>query len=100
MSTGDPALDSVLSGGFPRGDVVYITGNPGTGKSRWLRLFSSRGAKDHGETGMYVSFGESKEAFYRNMEEIGLDFESLEKNKKFEFVEMMTTSVLGAAAVC
>jgi len=33
ISTGTPALDAVLSGGFPRCSMIVITGEPGAGKT-------------------------------------------------------------------
>jgi circadian clock protein KaiC len=75
---GDPVLDSVLSGGFPRGSLILVNGNPGTGKTTLTARFLYTGAKDGAEKGLYVSFSEGKRSFYENMTSLGLDFEKLE----------------------
>jgi KaiC/GvpD/RAD55 family RecA-like ATPase len=91
-TTGDSILDTVLGGGFPRNRVIYVTGNPGTGKTSLAATFIYRGAKDHDESGMYVSFCETKEVFYNDMRTLGFDFEVLEHSKKFEYLELLISS--------
>ncbi|RLI12503.1 hypothetical protein DRO35_02980 [Candidatus Bathyarchaeota archaeon] len=41
IPTGVDGLDDVLGGGFPRGSLILITGNPSTGKT----VFSARRAE-------------------------------------------------------
>ena len=92
VSTGNNELDSVLSGGFPRGSLILISGNPGTGKTTLTAGFLYAGAKDGAENGIYVSFCEGKKSFYENMMTLGLDFGRLEKQDHFRFMEMFTTT--------
>jgi KaiC/GvpD/RAD55 family RecA-like ATPase len=87
--TGDLVLDSMLGGGLPKNRVTYVVGNPGTGKTSLGGTFAYRGAKDYGETSVYLSFAEPKEVFYKNMKTFGFDFESLEEDQKFEYIEML-----------
>lgn len=99
IPTGDSVLDSYLSGGFPRNRVIYVTGNPGTGKTLLASTFIYRGAKNHDEIGLYFSFSETKEVFYSDMKAFGFDFQSLEESKKFEYIELLTTSKLTTSTI-
>ena len=74
--TGDSNLDAVLGGGFPKNRVIYVTGDPGTGKTSLAATFLYRGANDYDESGLYVSFCETKEVFYNDMKTIGFDFDA------------------------
>lgn len=93
-ATGVDGLDEALSGGFPRGSLVLVSGNPGTGKTILTSTFLYHGAKD-GEKGVYVSFSEGKRSFYENMKTVHMNFEALEKQGKFQFLEMLTFTAEG-----
>ena len=54
VPTGIKGLDSVISGGFPRGSLILLAGNPGTGKTVFSSAFLYHGAVDYGENGIYV----------------------------------------------
>ncbi|MDA4113413.1 MAG: hypothetical protein OK474_05135 [Thaumarchaeota archaeon] len=99
VSTGSAELDSVLSGGFPRGSLILVSGNPGTGKTTLTAGFLYAGAKDGVENGIYVSFCEGRKSFYENMMTLGLDFERLEKEGHFRFMEMFTTTREGMGGI-
>ena len=89
VSTGADALDRVIGGGFPRGSLIIVAGNPGTGKTVFSARFLYRGAVDFDENGVYVNFSESRETFYKNMKGFGFDFENLEKDGKFHYLGML-----------
>jgi len=76
-----------------------LAGNPGTGKTIFSAQFLYRGAVEHGERGVYVSFAEDKEAFYRNMKEFGFDFERLEREGLFSFLDMLTVREAGVSSI-
>jgi KaiC/GvpD/RAD55 family RecA-like ATPase len=57
VSTGIPALDPLIEGGFPAGKSYLITGEPGTGKSIFCMRFLLRGLAE-GEKGVYVAVDE------------------------------------------
>jgi len=88
--SGIAGLDSLIGGGFPKGSLVLVAGNPGTGKTVFSAQFLYHGAAECGENGVYVSFAEGREAFVENMRGFGLNFERLEKDGKFKFLDMAT----------
>lgn len=99
VPTGVSGLDEVLGGGFPRGSLIVLAGNPGTGKTILSAVFIYNGAVDYGEKGIYVSFAENREAFFSNMLGLGLDFEKLEREDKFRFLDMVTAKVEAAPEI-
>ena len=76
--TGVKGLDEMLSGGIPRGNLVMITGCPGTGKTILTLQFLIEGAKK-GEKSLYISLNEPVENIRKNAARVGLDLEDYEK---------------------
>lgn len=93
-STGIADLDTALSGGFPRGSLILVSGNPGTGKTILAANFLYSGAKKN-DNSVYVSFSEGRASFMHNMKTVGLDFAPLEKQGKFRFLEMLSFTTEG-----
>jgi circadian clock protein KaiC len=60
VSTGIAGLDDILNGGFPRGHLYLIEGDPGTGKTTVALQFLLAGLQA-GEPGLYVTLSESKQ---------------------------------------
>jgi circadian clock protein KaiC len=84
VSTGILGLDSLLEGGLPKGFTAIVAGNSGTGKTILCSHFLYEGlTKD--ESGIYISFAESKTQFYINSEMIGMDFAKFERQKSLHF---------------
>jgi len=88
-STGIDGLDEVLNGGFIRGSVVLVAGHPGSGKTTFAAHFLYRGLIE-GEAGLYISFVEYKNEFYRHMKNLNMDFEKFEEDGLFTFLEGLT----------
>ena len=86
IKTGIRGLDELLGGGFLPGSVILLAGHPGTGKTTFGAQFLLEGLKN-GERGIYVSFVESKEEFYRHMRLLGMDFAKYEEEGLFYFIE-------------
>jgi len=99
VSTGVSGLDDVLEGGFPKGSLIVLAGNPGTGKTVFAAQFIYRGAAGQDEPGVYVSFAENREAFIENMKGFGFNFETLEKKGKFRFLDLLTVREAGVSTV-
>lgn len=99
IPTGIYGLDNLIGGGFPKGDLILLAGNPGTGKTIFSAQFLYRGAAEFGDKGIYVSFAESREVFYSHMLSFGFDFAKLEREGKFKFLDMVTTREGGVSTV-
>jgi len=70
IPSGIDGLDSLIDGGFPKGSLILLAGNPGTGKTVFGMQFLCRGAQDYGENGIYVSFAESEDTLFHNMSKL------------------------------
>ncbi|MEN2975222.1 MAG: ATPase domain-containing protein [Candidatus Caldarchaeales archaeon] len=89
IPTGIEDLDDVIKG-FPRGGLITLAGNPGTGKSALAATFIYNGALKYGEPGVYASFLEDEERFYNYMMSFGLDLKTLEDNNMFRYLPIPT----------
>jgi circadian clock protein KaiC len=78
VPTGIEGLDAVLEGGLPLGRTTLIGGGPGSGKTVLALEFLYRGAVA-GESGLFVSFEERREALQANAAAIGWDVNRLEE---------------------
>ncbi|MCX6803826.1 MAG: hypothetical protein NTY48_04630 [Candidatus Diapherotrites archaeon] len=86
VKTGIPGLDSIISGGIPRDNLVVISGDPGSGKTILCMEFIYEGVTKFNEPGVFVSLEESKEEIIKIADLFGWDFETLIKEKKIEIV--------------
>jgi circadian clock protein KaiC len=59
-ASGIPGLDDVLSGGFTRGALFLLEGNPGTGKTTIALRFLMEGAQ-LGERTLYITLAETRD---------------------------------------
>ncbi|MDA4118729.1 MAG: AAA family ATPase [Thaumarchaeota archaeon] len=89
--TGVAGLDDLVEGGFPRGNLIVVSGPPGSGKTIFTFQFLYEGILKHGEVGLYVSFLENKSSFYSNFEHLGFDVDALDKSGRFNFMSLLTT---------
>lgn len=80
--TGIIGLDDITDGGFPKGRPTLICGGAGSGKTLIAMEFLARGALDHGEPGVYITFEERKDDLVKNFASLGLDLEELIRKKK------------------
>ncbi len=77
----------MIGGGFPQGRVLLVLGEPGAGKTILCSQFLANGMTKFGENGLFVSMEENKTHYYREMSQLGWDFASSEKERKFSFVD-------------
>jgi circadian clock protein KaiC len=56
-----PGFDQLIEGGFLERSVSALTGVAGTGKSTFALEYIYNGAKEDGEKGLFISYGESKD---------------------------------------
>ncbi len=95
VHTGIDGLDDLIEGGIPRGSLVLLAGNPGTGKTVFGIQFLCKGADDCGENGIYVSFAESEETIMYNMSKLfGRDLRN-EVSGKVEILDFTTVTEKG-----
>jgi circadian clock protein KaiC len=86
--TGINGLDEITSGGFPSGRPTLICGGPGSGKTLMAMEFLVRGAVEHGEPGVFVTFEETEQELKDNVASLGFDLDELIRKKKLavEFI--------------
>ncbi|MDO8427985.1 MAG: ATPase domain-containing protein [Candidatus Diapherotrites archaeon] len=58
VKSGVPGLDELLDGGIPKGSLVVVSGDPGSGKTVLCMQYLYYGAKYHNEPGVYISLEE------------------------------------------
>ncbi|MBA4147974.1 MAG: AAA family ATPase [Verrucomicrobia bacterium] len=86
-ATGVEGLDDVLCGGLPRNRLYLILGNPGVGKTTLALQFLLEGVKNN-ETGLYITFSETKEELLEVAKSHGW---SLDKLHLFELSALEAT---------
>lgn len=80
-------MDDLLNGGFPEGRVILVIGGPGSGKTILASQFLFNGIDNYNENGIFVSLDEGKDHYYSEMQNFGWNFEKLEEEKKFAFID-------------
>ena len=75
----------MLHGGFMRGDSVLLAGSAGTGKSTLALQYLLQGAKE-GEAGVYLTFEELPDQFYRDAGNFGWDLRKLEAEGRLKVI--------------
>jgi circadian clock protein KaiC len=78
VPTGIAGLDELTRGGLPAGRPTLVCGGPGCGKTLLATTFLVRGAIDHGEPGLLVSFDERIGDLGVNVASLGFDLPELE----------------------
>src|SRR3989304_680322 len=67
-------FDEELHGGIPAGNLVLISGAPGTMKTSIALYILYHNALEDGKTGVYVSMEQSQESLMQQAESLGMDF--------------------------
>jgi KaiC/GvpD/RAD55 family RecA-like ATPase len=73
VPTGVAGLDEVLGGGLREQSTVLVSGRPGTGKSILGMEYLYRGAVEHGDDGIYLSFEESADDLSASAASLGFE---------------------------
>jgi circadian clock protein KaiC len=81
-SSGIRGLDDIMGGGLPRGRPTLVCGGPGCGKTLLGMEFLVRGAVEHDEPGVFVSFEESAPELTANVRSLGFDLDALAAQQK------------------
>jgi circadian clock protein KaiC len=90
VPTGVQGLDSLIEGGFLRGDVILLAGGTGSGKTIFSTQFIYNGAARYGEKGVYATFEEDAKTLRRNMLRFGFDLERLEREGSIKIIDLET----------
>jgi circadian clock protein KaiC len=82
ISSGISGLDEITGGGLPKGRPTLVCGNAGCGKTLMAMEFLVRGAVEHNEPGVFMSFEENEEELTVNVASLGFDLNALAAQKK------------------
>jgi circadian clock protein KaiC len=88
VSTGHPALDGLLGGGYRHGSCWLITGASGTGKTTLASTVAAAAAA-RGEGVLFIGFEESAEVLVSNMRGPGVDLEPARQAGFLRFLTWM-----------
>ena len=77
VSTGCAGLDNILNGGFPRGRMYLVEGDPGAGKTTLALQFTRAGVK-RGERALYITLSESRADLAHAAQSHGLSLDHVE----------------------
>jgi len=87
LSTGIPALDTILDGGLPAGALIVVAGAPGTGKTIMAQqICFSNGSMDR-KAIYYSTISEPPEKFIRHLEGFAF-FDRAALVNKVEFINL------------
>jgi KaiC domain protein, PAE1156 family len=88
LSTGIPDLDKLLLGGIPRGFLVALTGEPGTGKTIACIHFIAQGIKENDKC-IYVTTEESEESIIVQASQFNFDFKKAMQENKLIIIDAL-----------
>jgi circadian clock protein KaiC len=77
VSTGCEGLNNVLNGGFPRGRIYLVEGDPGAGKTTLAMQFIREGVS-RGERTLYITLSESTADLNHAAQSHGISLEGVE----------------------
>lgn len=85
VTSGNPELDAMTSGGFFRDSVTLVSGATGTGKTLLVTHFLAGGAQA-GERALLIGYEESRGQLFRNARSWGVDFEAMEADGRLRVI--------------
>ncbi|NWJ44440.1 MAG: circadian clock protein KaiC [Chloroflexi bacterium] len=87
LKTGIEGFDFIANGGIPKDRTTLVTGTAGSAKTIFAAQFLAEGIDKYEESGVFVTFEESPFDIRQNMEAIGWNITSWEKEGKWAFVD-------------
>jgi circadian clock protein KaiC len=99
VATGIEGFDDLIEGGIPRGSLILVAGDAGSGKTIFAAQYLYYGVSKLGEPGIHVSLAEDRGTFLKNMKTMGMDFEGREEEGKFRFLDYATVTEKGVSEV-
>jgi len=93
--TGIVGFDEISKGGVPKGRPTIVCGGPGCGKTMFGLEFLVRGATQHNEPGVLMTFEETSEEMSKNVASLGFDLKTLAARKKLvlEYVRIEPSEI-------
>jgi len=99
IGSGVEGLDEVIGGGFPKGSLILLAGEPGTGKTIFSMRFLVEGAL-LGEPGVYAGFAEARDALVENLSgHLGVDLAGLEAEGRLRILDFTAMREEGVPAL-
>jgi circadian clock protein KaiC len=99
VKSGVDGLDEVIEGGFPRGSLIVLAGEPGTGKTVFSMQFLVKGVELN-ESGVYVSFAEAKNTLINNFSRhLNVDLAKLEVEGKIKILDFTVIKEEGISLI-
>lgn len=92
LASGVAGLDEMLGGGLPRGHIVTILGDSGTGKTTFALQYLLEGLRNN-EPGIYISLEEEKESILSCARFFGWDLDKYIKEKKLELIKLEPSDI-------
>lgn len=89
LPTGSLGLDKLLKGGIPTGNVVLITGGPGTGKTTFSLQYLLEGVKN-GENSIFISLSQKPEEIIK----YGKAIYPEEKLRQIKYIDFSPSSTV------
>jgi len=86
VKTGIAGLDTILSDGIPRGNIILLEGAIGTGKTTFGVEFVYHGASKFDEPGIIVLFEVSPDKLIRDAAGFGWDLPALERDGRLKII--------------
>ncbi len=93
--TGIKGFDQITGGGLPRNRTTLICGGAGSGKTLWGIDFLIKGATQHGEPGVFMSFEETEGELYEDVASLSLNLrQAVARNKiRLEHVRLESADI-------
>ena len=99
VKCGVEGLDEVVEGGFPKGSLILLAGEPGTGKTVFSMEFLVKGVELN-ESGVYVSFAEAKNTLINNFSRhLNVDLAKLEVEGKIKILDFTVIKEEGISLI-
>lgn len=95
VASGITGLDEITHGGLPAGRPILVCGNAGCGKTLLAMQFLVKGATEHAEPGVFISFEETADDLALNVSSIGYDLPALvaAKRIRIDHIDLLNTPV-------
>lgn len=87
-------VDKLITGSIPSGSSILLAGVSGTGKTTMALESLYRGASEHNEKGLFISFQESEERLIKTAQGLGWNLEKEIKRGMLEILFIPQTDIL------